>query len=171
MIIPSLHFPGELQVILNIHIYKTVNHFQHHLSLRFLDSLSFMYHSCWYLVLNLILSLLSFVINPSMFSDVDWCRLWGFVFANKRTKQNIIGEFEEWFEKGISVEILEVVNGQCVTWIDIESRNHGRVGSLSRNNCEKESTQFCHCMTSTRWNNEPDQFRTVSSRERSWAID
>ena len=47
------------------------------------------------------------MMNPGVLSDVDCCRLCGFVFVDKRRKRNISGEFAEKFEKVVGEKILE----------------------------------------------------------------
>ena len=42
--------------------------------------------------------------NPDLLSEVDCCRLCGFVFRDKRRKRNVVGEFAKMFEKVVSVE-------------------------------------------------------------------
>ena len=45
--------------------------------------------------------------NPDVLSEVDCCRLCGFVFRDKRRKRNVVGEFAKMFEKVVGVEVLE----------------------------------------------------------------
>ena len=66
-----------------------------------------------------------------------------------------MGEFAKWFERVVGVEILEVINAQCVIQVDIESRN------LSRDSFEKESTQFRRCITSTKGDKETKTHRPM----------
>ena len=47
------------------------------------------------------------MMNPGVLSDVDCCRLCGFVLVDKRRKRNISGEFAEKFEKVVGEKILE----------------------------------------------------------------
>ena len=47
------------------------------------------------------------MMNPGVLSDVDCCRLCGFVFIDKRRKRNVVGELAKMFEKVVGVEILE----------------------------------------------------------------
>ena len=42
-----------------------------------------------------------------LLSEVDCCRLCGFVFVDKRRKRNITGEFGKMFETVVGVEVLE----------------------------------------------------------------
>ena len=66
----------------------------------------------------------------------------------------VIGEFTfKWFEKVVGVAILEVNNH---TVCDTCSQNRGRVGSLPRNSCYKESIQFRRCMTSPKGNKQTE---------------
>ena len=45
------------------------------------------------------------MLNPDVLSEVDFCRLCGFVFRDKQRKRNVVGEFE--FEKVVGVKVLE----------------------------------------------------------------
>ena len=46
-----------------------------------------------------------YVLNPDLLSEVDFCRMCGFVFTDKRRKKNK-GEFAKMFESGC-VKVLE----------------------------------------------------------------
>ena len=47
------------------------------------------------------------MLNPDLLSEVDFCRLCGFVFTDKRRKNNK-GEFAKMFEsKVVGVKVLE----------------------------------------------------------------
>ena len=47
------------------------------------------------------------MLNPDVLSEVDFCRLCGFVFRDKRRKRNVVGEFSKMFEKVVGVKVLE----------------------------------------------------------------
>ena len=47
------------------------------------------------------------MLNPDLLSEVDFCRLFWFVFRDKRRKRNVVGEFAKIFEKVVSVKVLE----------------------------------------------------------------
>ena len=40
-----------------------------------------------------------YMLNPDVLSEVDFCRLCGFVFRDKRRERNVEGEFVKMFEK------------------------------------------------------------------------
>ena len=66
--------------------------------------------------------------NPVVSSEVDCCRLCGFVFRDKRGRRNVVGEFAKMFEKVIGVEVLEGdKRAMCITRVGTELRNRGRV--------------------------------------------
>ena len=44
-----------------------------------------------------------YMLNPDVLSEVDFCRLCGFVFRDKRRKRNVVGEFTKMFEKVLGV--------------------------------------------------------------------
>ena len=48
-----------------------------------------------------------YMLNPDVLSEVDFCRLCGFVFRDKRRKRNVVGEFTKMFEKVVGVKVLE----------------------------------------------------------------
>ena len=60
-----------------------------------------------------------YVLNPDLLSEVDFCRLCGFVFTDK-------GEFAKMFESGWC---------ESLTRVGIELRNRGRVRCLYRYFC------------------------------------
>ena len=47
------------------------------------------------------------MMNPDVLSEVDCCRLCGFVFRDKQRKRNVVGDFAKMFEKVVGVEVLE----------------------------------------------------------------
>ena len=47
------------------------------------------------------------MLNLDVLSEVDFCRLCGFVFRDKRRKRNVVGEFSKMFEKVVGVKVLE----------------------------------------------------------------
>ena len=47
------------------------------------------------------------MLNPDVLSEVDFCRLCGFVFWDKQRKRNVVGEFVKIFEKVVGVKVLE----------------------------------------------------------------
>ena len=67
------------------------------------------------------------MLNPDVLSEVDFCRLCGFVFQDKQRKRNVVGQFVKMFEK--------VINAHCVTCVAIELRKRGGVGCLYRYFC------------------------------------
>ena len=72
-----------------------------------------------------------YVLSPDLLSEVNFCRLCGFVFTEKRRKKND-GEFAKMFESGWCGSVWRAINAQCVTRVGIELRNRGRVGCLYR---------------------------------------
>ena len=44
-----------------------------------------------------------YMLNPDVSCEVDFCRLCGFVFREKRRKRNFEGEFAKMFEKVVGV--------------------------------------------------------------------
>ena len=47
------------------------------------------------------------MLNLDLLSEVDFYRLCGFVFRDKRRKRNVVGEFSKMFEKVVGVKDLE----------------------------------------------------------------
>ena len=52
------------------------------------------------------------MLNPDVLSEVDFCRLCGFVFQDKQRKRNVVGQFVKMFEKVVGVKVLE--GDKCV---------------------------------------------------------
>ena len=49
----------------------------------------------------------SFILNPDVLSEVDFCRLCRFGFRDKQRKRNVVGELTKMFEKVVGVKVLE----------------------------------------------------------------
>ena len=76
------------------------------------------------------------MLNPDVLSEVDFCRLCGFVFRDKRRKRNVVGEFTKMVEKVLGVKVLEGdKRAVCDTCRYRGYRNRGRVGCLCRYFC------------------------------------
>ena len=74
------------------------------------------------------------MLNPDLLSEVNFCRLCGFVFTDKRRKKIMVS-----LRKCLKVFGVKVLEGDkravCVTRVGIELRNRGRVGCLYRYFC------------------------------------
>ena len=54
------------------------------------------------------------------------------LFLRISKEKKIKGEFAKMFESGWCGSVWRAINAQCVTRVDIELRNRGRVGCLYR---------------------------------------
>ena len=78
------------------------------------------------------------MLNPGVLSEIDFCRLCGFGFRDKRRKRIVVGEFVKMFEKVVGGKVLEgdkrAVCDTC-TCRYRGYRNRGRVRCLCRYFC------------------------------------